>query len=122
MFSAQGTWTELATNIRRIQNHGASTLSFEENYRLAYNMVLNKEGKMLYEGVKTLVAENLDQLAKEKIIPVFPTGSNDDPMHQSQESDVFLKALRSIWDDHTRNMAKLGQILKYMVRSSPPTS
>ncbi|KAG6879880.1 pre-tRNA nuclear export protein [Termitomyces sp. T32_za158] len=113
-FSAEATWTELARNIRQIQNHDASTLSFEENYRFAYNMVLHKEGKMLYEGVKKLVAENLDQLAKEKITPVFPTGSNDDPMHQSQESDVFLKALRSIWDDHTRNMGKLGQILKYM--------
>ncbi|KAG5720239.1 Cullin-3 [Termitomyces sp. T112] len=115
-FSAEGTWIELATNIRRIQNHDASALSFEENYRFAYNMVLHKEGKMLYEGVRKLVAENLDQLANEKIIPVFPTGSNNDPMHRSQESDVFLKALRSVWDDHDGNMVKLGQILKYMDR------
>ncbi|KAG6873948.1 hypothetical protein C0995_008987 [Termitomyces sp. Mi166 len=115
-FSAEGTWTELAKNIRQIQKHDASTLSFEENYRFAYNMVLHKKGKMLYEGVKELVAENLDQLADEKIIPVFPTGSNDDSMHRSQESDVFLKALRRVWDDHTGNMVKLGQILKYMDR------
>jgi len=37
-------------------------------------------------------------------------------MHRSQEADIFLKALRSIWDDHMGNMAKLGQILKYMDR------
>ncbi|KAG6817343.1 hypothetical protein H0H87_009942 [Tephrocybe sp. NHM501043] len=79
-------------------------------------MVLHKEGRMLYEGVKKLVAENLDQLAKDKIIPVFPTGGNKDPMHRSQESDIFLKALRSVWDDHSGNMVKLGQILKYMDR------
>ncbi|KAG6842292.1 hypothetical protein C0991_010580 [Blastosporella zonata] len=79
-------------------------------------MVLHKEGRMLYEGVRKLVAENLNQLAKDKIIPVFPTGGNADPMHRSQESDIFLKALRNVWDDHTGNMVKLGQILKYMDR------
>ncbi|KAG5638768.1 pre-tRNA nuclear export protein [Sphagnurus paluster] len=115
-FSAERTWAELANNIREIQNHDASNLSFEENYRFAYNMVLHKEGKMLYEGVKKLVAENLDMLAKDKVIPVFPTGGNSDPMHRSQEADIFLKALRGIWDDHTSNMSKLGQILKYMDR------
>ncbi|KAF5382100.1 hypothetical protein D9615_004330 [Tricholomella constricta] len=115
-FSAEKTWAELSSNIREIQNHDASNLSFEENYRFAYNMVLHREGKMLYEGVKKLVAENLDALANEKVIPVFPTGGNTDPMHRSQEADIFLKALRSIWDDHMGNMVKLGQILKYMDR------
>lgn len=116
-FSAEKTWADLANNIREIQNHDASNLSFEENYRFAYNMVLYKEGKMLYEGVKKLVAENLDILARDKVIPAFPTRAISDPIHQTQEEDVFLKALRSIWDDHTGNMTKLGQILKYMVRN-----
>ncbi|RDB26053.1 Cullin-3 [Hypsizygus marmoreus] len=115
-FSAEKTWAELANNIREIQNHDASNLSFEENYRFAYNMVLHKEGRMLYEGVKKLVAENLDMMAREKVIPAFPTGSINDPMHESQEGDIFLKALRGVWDDHVSNMIKLGQILKYMDR------
>lgn len=79
-------------------------------------MVLHKEGKMLYDGVKKLVVENLDMLAKDKVIPVFPTRGINDAMQQSQEEDIFLKALRSIWDEHTANMTRLGQILKYMVR------
>ncbi|KAG6813913.1 hypothetical protein H0H92_005762 [Tricholoma furcatifolium] len=115
-FSAEKTWAELAKNIREIQNHDASNLSFEENYRFAYNMVLHKEGRMLYDGVKKLISENLDELAQQQIIPVFPTGGDSDPMHRSQESDIFLKALRGVWDDHTGNMVKLGQILKYMDR------
>jgi len=78
-------------------------------------MVLHKEGKMLYDGVNKLIAENLDRLAKEKVIPVFPTGLVDDPMHQSQEGELLLKGLKSIWDDHSANMVRLGQILKYMV-------
>ena len=74
---------------------------------------------MLYDGVNELVAENLDQLAREKVIPVFPTGVVDDPMHQNQEGELLLKGLRSIWDDHSANMARLRQILKYMVMSQP---
>lgn len=70
---------------------------------------------MLYDGVNNLVAENLDRLAREKVIPVFPTGVVDDPMHQSQEGELLLKGLRTIWDDHLANMARLRQILKYMV-------
>ncbi|KAF9468103.1 Cullin [Collybia nuda] len=121
-FSAEKTWATLSNNIREIHNHDASNLSFEENYRFAYNMVLHKEGKMLYDGVNKLVAENLDALAKDRVIPTFPTGGSNDPMHQSQEGDLLLKALRSTWDDHIGNMTKLGQLLKYMDRVHTKTA
>lgn len=78
-------------------------------------MVLHKHGEMLYKGVKQLVAENLDQLANNEVIPAFPTGNGKDAIH-SQEGEMLLKALKGIWDDHISNMVKLGQILKYMVR------
>ncbi|KIJ62793.1 hypothetical protein HYDPIDRAFT_41506 [Hydnomerulius pinastri MD-312] len=114
--SPEETWSRLSKNIREIHNHNASTLSFEENYRYAYNMVLYKSGSMLYKGVCQLVAENVDRLAEEKIIPAFPSGGNNDPMQQSQEGEHLLKALRRVWDDHTGNMSKLRDILKYMDR------
>lgn len=113
-FSPDKTWTELSKNIREIQNHNASNLSFEENHRFAYNMVLYKHGDMLYKGVKTLVTENLDALARDKILPAFPTGTTDVSM-QNNEEEVLLKALTDVWDDHRSNMVRLGQILKYMV-------
>ncbi|EGO24838.1 hypothetical protein SERLADRAFT_449585 [Serpula lacrymans var. lacrymans S7.9] len=109
-------WSRLAENIREIHNHNASNLSFEENYRIAYKMVLNKQGALVYDGVRQLVAENVDRLAKNEIIPAFPSGANDDPMQQSQEGELLLKALRRVWDDHTGNMSKLRDILKYMDR------
>ena len=117
--STDKTWDKLANNIREIQNHNSANLSFEENYRFAYNMVLYKEGENLYNAVKTLVSENLEKLAKEEIVPVFPTGASSEPMQKSQEAELLLKALKRVWDDHTSNMVKLGQILKYMVRSLP---
>ncbi|KAJ7274406.1 Cullin-domain-containing protein [Mycena haematopus] len=113
--SIDKTWADLAHNIREIQNHNAPNLSFEENHRFAYNMVLHKKGEMLYNGVNALVAENLDHLANTQVIPTFPSGSSDETV-QSQEAEMLLKALRNIWDDHVSNMHRLGQILKYMDR------
>ncbi|KAL7466447.1 hypothetical protein ACHAXS_006743 [Conticribra weissflogii] len=41
----------LAAAMDEIHNRNASTLSFEELYRNAYNLVLHKHGNLLYEGV-----------------------------------------------------------------------
>lgn len=102
-------------NIREIHNHNASKLSFEENYRYAYNMVLYKSGSMLYKGVCQLVTENVERLAQEEIVPTFPSRGSSDPIQQGQEAELLLRALRRVWDDHTGNMSKLRDILKYMV-------
>lgn len=77
-------------------------------------MVLYKHGDTLYNGVRALVIENLDTLARNDIIPAFPTGTTDTSM-QNDEEEVLLKSLRKVWDDHRSNMVRLGQILKYMV-------
>ncbi|KAH7927936.1 Cullin-domain-containing protein [Leucogyrophana mollusca] len=114
--SMDETWSKLQANIREIHNHNASSLSFEENHRFAYNMVLYKQGGVLYHGVCKLVADNVDRLAKNDITPTFPSGGDDDPTQQSQAGELLLKALRRVWDDHTGNMSKLRDILKYMDR------
>ncbi|KAJ8592195.1 Cullin-domain-containing protein [Rhizopogon salebrosus TDB-379] len=109
-------WSSLSANIREIHDQNASNLSFEENYRYAYNMVLYKNGAVLYKGVCQLVAENIDRLAQCEIVPVFPSGSSKDPVQQSQEGELLLKALKRVWDFHIGNMSKLRDILKYMDR------
>ncbi|EIW57578.1 Cullin-domain-containing protein [Trametes versicolor FP-101664 SS1] len=114
--SMDETWTKLARNIVEIQNHNAANLSFEENHRYAYNMVLYKNGDRLYKGASQLVAENLDKLAKEYIIPAFPTGVTNDPVQRSQEGEMLLKSLKKVWDDHTSSLSKLRDVLKYMDR------
>lgn len=112
----QETWTALSKAIREIHNHNASNLSFEENYRFAYNMVLYKQGDMLYNGVNKLVADNIDRLAEREVKPAFPaTVTGGDSTQRSQEVERFLKALRSSWDDHIDGMSKLRDLLKYMV-------
>ena len=79
-------------------------------------MVIYKHGDTLYNGVKGLVIENLQKLAENDIIPYQPTATVDVRI-QNDEEEVLLKQLRKVWDDHNSNMARLGQILKYMVRA-----
>ncbi|PIL35566.1 transcription factor [Ganoderma sinense ZZ0214-1] len=114
--SMDETWAKLSRNIVEIQNHNAANLSFEENHRYAYNMVLYKNGDKLYKGSTQLVAENLDKLAKEYIIPAFPTGVTEDAMQKSQEGEMLLKAMKKVWDDHTSSLSKLRDVLRYMDR------
>ena len=79
-------------------------------------MVLYKQGELLHRGVTDLVIENLNMLAQNQIYPAFPTGTKDADI-QSSEDELLLKALKNVWDDHSNSMVRLGQILKYMVRS-----
>ncbi|KAF8309915.1 Cullin-domain-containing protein [Clavulina sp. PMI_390] len=118
----QETWRQLAENIQEIQNHNAFKLSFEENYRFAYNMVSTKQGKTLYEGTKSLIVANLEKLAQKFIVPTFPMGSNaeGDAMQDATQGEQLLKAFRHVWDDHTSSMSKLKDILKYMDRVHCP--
>ncbi|KAF8632266.1 hypothetical protein AX15_002011 [Amanita polypyramis BW_CC] len=115
-FNAEDTWGQLSRNIWEIQNHNARNLSFEENHRFGYNLVLYRHGETLYNGVKTLVIENLEGLANERITPVFPNASSQDLMQRSQEAELLCKAVAGVHTDHCSNMMKLGQILKYMDR------
>lgn len=114
--SKPDTWTLLSGAVCEILNGNASHLSFEENYRYAYNMVLHKQGSVLYEGVKKLLTENLDKLAKEVIVPTFPSSNEGDPVQQTQEGEMLLKAFLKVWNDYKMGMQKLRDLLKYMVR------
>ena len=46
---AEKTWGALRAAIAEIHNANASSLSFEELYRNAYNLVLHKHGQLLYD-------------------------------------------------------------------------
>ena len=78
-------------------------------------MVSAKQGKLLYEGTKALIVENLDKLAKTHIVPTFRVGTQDDAVQDSTQGEQLLKAFRLVWEDHTSSMSKLRDILKYMV-------
>lgn len=47
-------WERLAAGIKEIQNHNASSLSYEEHYRYAYNMVLYKSTSAVQSTTRKL--------------------------------------------------------------------
>lgn len=57
--SALATFASLASAMDEIHNRNASTLSFEELYRNAYNLVLHKHGNLLYEGISERLVVHL---------------------------------------------------------------
>ncbi|TPX52440.1 hypothetical protein SeMB42_g01414 [Synchytrium endobioticum] len=112
------TWAKLSTAIREIYRKNASALSFEELYRNAYNMVLNKHGDKLYNGVKDVIGEHLDNVVGNNIAPLFPQTVNN----STTGSDIltgglaFLRQIKDVWEDHTTCMLMIRDILMYMDR------
>lgn len=53
-------WSTLKNAIQEIQKKNNSGLSFEELYRNAYTMVLHKHGEKLYNGLRQVVQDHLD--------------------------------------------------------------
>eukprot|EP00928_Gymnodinium_smaydae_P013192 TRINITY_DN1481_c0_g1_i1.p1 TRINITY_DN1481_c0_g1~~TRINITY_DN1481_c0_g1_i1.p1 ORF type:complete len:698 (-),score=160.68 TRINITY_DN1481_c0_g1_i1:107-2200(-) len=96
------TWECLRHAIHQIHNHNASSLSFEELYRNAYNLVLHKYGELLYNGVHGVVADHLKAVAQ------TCTDCADDRL---------LEELKRQWDDHKTTMVMIRDILMYMDRN-----
>lgn len=42
-------------------------------------------------------------------------GGGAEAIERATEGDMFLKALKGVWDDHTGSMHKLTAVLRYMV-------
>lgn len=49
--------------VNEIHNSNSSLLSFEELYRYSYNLVLYKQGHLLYDGVANAIRERLEKVS-----------------------------------------------------------
>uniref|UniRef100_A0A1D1Y7V5 Cullin-3-B n=1 Tax=Anthurium amnicola TaxID=1678845 RepID=A0A1D1Y7V5_9ARAE len=111
-------WDRLAQAIREIHKKNASILSFEELYRNAYNMVLHKNGDKLYNGVKEVITQHLEEVAVAQVVPAFPlSGASSSQTNPNGAGGAnFLKVLKTVWEDHTTCMLMIRDILMYMDR------
>lgn len=95
-------WLMLKNAIQEIQKKNNSGLSFEELYRNAYTMVLNKYGEKLYTGLKEVVTEHLTQKVRKDVVHSL--------------NNNFLSVLNQAWNDHQTAMVMIRDILMYMDR------
>lgn len=75
-------WNTIKEAIHKIYAKQASTLSYEELYRTAYNLVLHKHGELLYTGVKNTTIELLQPIV--------------DKLTHAGEEDL-LKKMNEVW-------------------------
>jgi cullin 3 len=95
-------WEMLKNAIQEIQKKNNSGLSFEELYRNAYTMVLNKYGEKLYTGLKEVVTEHLVHKVRRDVLESL--------------NNNFLSVLNQAWNDHQTAMVMIRDILMYMDR------
>ena len=97
-------WQMLKNAIQEIQKKNNSGLSFEELYRNAYTMVLNKYGEKLYTGLMEVVTEHLTQKVRKDVLNAL--------------NNNLLSVLNLAWNDHQTAMVMIRDILMYMDRVS----
>lgn len=99
------TWDKLKKAILEIQKKNNSGLSFEELYRNAYTLVLQRHGDLLYNGTKQVVMEHMIR-TRESVVENL--------------NNKFLSYLNSCWKDHQTAMPMIRDILLYMDRIYVP--
>mmetsp|Transcript_12715 Transcript_12715/g.18225 ORF Transcript_12715/g.18225 Transcript_12715/m.18225 type:complete len:996 (-) Transcript_12715:78-3065(-) len=139
--SALATFQSLASAMDEIHNRNASTLSFEELYRNAYNLVLHKHGNLLYEGITERLTVHLRRCggrlvrlqrdihsgsggggdASSKInhhlaVHSGGSGGGSDSLLQYR----LLEELSKAWTEHRITMVMVRDIFMYMDRTYVP--
>ncbi|KAI9824865.1 MAG: Cullin-3 [Thelocarpon impressellum] len=115
-------WAVLASSFREIHTKNASKLSFEENYRIAYKLVLKKQGDLLYERVKdferqwlgTEVRGRLRASMSGKLLAGGGGGTTANERRVAGEK--FLRGLKDAWEDHDLCVDMTTDVLMYMDR------
>lgn len=95
------TWEKLKCAIIEIQKKNNSGLSFEELYRNAYTLVLQKHGDLLYTGTEQVVKKHMIRI-RDSVVENL--------------NNKFLSFLNSCWKDHQMAMPMIRDILMYMDR------
>ncbi|KAL7490988.1 hypothetical protein ACHAWT_000605 [Skeletonema menzelii] len=138
--SALLTFQSLASAMDEIHNRNASTLSFEELYRNAYNLVLHKHGGLLYEGITERLTVHLRRcggrlvtLQREiaqssggttnKTKSVGGGGAANSSIGAGSDSLLqyrLLEELSRAWTEHRITMVMVRDIFMYMDRTYVP--
>ncbi|KAI9315665.1 Cullin [Dichotomocladium elegans] len=99
----------LSQAIMEIFRKNAKSLSYEVLYRTTYNLTSDRHGEKLYYGVKNVVADYLDNIAEEAIVPAFVSSSDG-----ADAGANFLKTVKRVWDDYTTAMIMIQNFLLYL--------
>ena len=137
--AARLTFASLSSAMDEIHNRNASTLSFEELYRNAYNLVLHKHGALLYEGVQDRLGFHL-RASGGRLVRLGRgdmtsggggggggVGNNNNGLSSSSNGGSgivtqyrLLEELARTWREHRITMVMVRDIFMYMDRTFVP--
>ncbi|KAJ2740808.1 hypothetical protein GGI20_005605 [Coemansia sp. BCRC 34301] len=107
----QQQFEKIAQAINEIYKHNVSQLSFEEYYRTAYNLVLSKNGSLLYSGVQTVLETHMRESVERDILHHAQTADADPT---TENNEAFLFSVRLLWSEHVTAMLMIKDILMYV--------
>ena len=99
-------WSTIKEAIHKIYQKQASSLSYEELYRTAYNLVLHKHGELLYNGVKNTTIELLQPIVER--------------LGRCTTEEDLLKRVNEVWQQEKLCIIMIKDILMYMDRNYVP--
>ncbi|RUS26085.1 Cullin repeat-like-containing domain protein [Jimgerdemannia flammicorona] len=97
---AQGIWNVLHKNLLDVLPG--------DLYRRVYNIILHKNGDKLYQGVRDIITQHLEAVARDQIAPALGVGARLRP----EASEVRRQMA---WEDYLTAIRLVGDILLYMV-------
>jgi len=93
--------------VEQIYLENASSLSFQLLYTTAYQIVVSKQGEILYNKIKDAFSKYVQDL-REKIV--------------ESKDEIFLKDLLQVWNKHRTSVNLIRDILMYMDKNYVPQS
>jgi cullin 3 len=123
-------WAELAVSFRQIHEKQASTLSYEELYRSAYQLVLKKRGESLYDNVidfeRGWLTEHVQNIVLSLVsaeLTTAPTigggGFGASVAERRIAGELLLKGIRSEWEDQNLCLNMISDVTMYLVGVPP---
>lgn len=119
-------WSSIQKALSDINTKNASSISFEQLYRLCYKIVTQKLGDKLYDSVvdfeNTWFATEILPKVQAQINTNLTNLNNEDGGDKSNANErrmtgeKFLKGLRGVWEDSVLCMNMTTDVLMYMDR------
>lgn len=117
-------WDVLKDAMHDIHSKNCSKQPFEQLYRAAYKIVLNKKGQILYDRVldhekthfKRFIIPEIEKLVTPNLISIATGEAGVSVNERRRMGEQFLQHLRASWENHTTSMKMVGDILMYLDR------
>lgn len=103
--SIQEDWNSLSNAMDEIYARKEAQLKYEEVYRFSYNLVLRKQGRMVYTGIESKIREYL---------------AIESATLASVASENLLKEILAAWHDHTMIVSTIRDVMLYVDRNYVP--